>query len=327
MYFSDREENEAAREKKAISKANRTSAKLMKIRPGTDGVTRLTKRKRVSRPDRQRSGSSATPEPIAYEAAPVYRLTSNYSLPSIERASTASDSEADGDDGHLGFVNTSSTHFEYHSSSKSSLHSEYESDLMQTDISFPPTPTYPTYEDTLYFSPTALAPSHPYESSAEYPQQLSRAPHPPALIRSQSTPYFEPTIHHARPQGQGVQEQGLPYPSYSSQQPNGLCLYIPGNSSPTMSTFSPSTSYVSHQSSPALASLPNGRLRSPTFPLGSPPVYQGGPIDWTSRPLAPFSSILTNNSGSGPAPMFSDSRAGFQSIQTVRLDQVCSSSH
>ena len=75
-------------------------------------------------------------------------------------------------------------------------------------------------------------------------------------------------------------------------------------------------------------SPPIARLRSPTFPLAGSPVYQGGPIDWTSRPLAPFPSVLANGPVPASAPLFSEACApSSEHMQTVRLDQICSAGH
>lgn len=314
-YAVTKEENQAAREKKALAKANRT--KTLKVTPpqlGNSEEKRTASKRRSAKTHRtttSASESSATREPVQYGAPEIPRERSQpntdlqYSLamppqqhkplqPVIEHPVEYDDSlsTSDGADNYFGYLSSSTT------SLQSSVYD-------------------PVYnQDSLSYS----AGHH------EYSMPASAIAIDPALY----APYG--LIHSdAKLQGPTQVPPPLSYP-LDSPQPSGLCLYIPPEEATFSNSFSPYAS-VSTPVTPMLSQNYN-------LPHHSPPMYQG-PIDWNSRPLVPFQdtqghprlhiqthqhhlrqlhhqhqpAIHHRPRSYSDVPMYS---------QTVSLDQVCS---
>lgn len=256
----NREENQAAREKKAIAKANRT--KTPKSAPAKSDEKRTTSKKRAVKARRMTSSSSessATPEPVRQQAhevpqeRPHLHIEPHYTvsmpvLPAqpIGRVPAESEHILEHED-NQSISDSAETYFGYLSSSTTSLQSSI-------------------------YDPVYAHESLPYITGHhDY--------HIPVTAPSNEPAYYG--RYDFLPGESKVQPPAPPPLSYpmDSPQPSGLCLYIPPEEPAFTGTFSPYAS-VSTPTTPMLSHNFN-------FPNPSPPMYQG-PIDWNSRPLVPF---------------------------------------
>jgi hypothetical protein len=316
-----REENEIAKQKKAQYRPSRTKTLRASV---AKAVGRTKNSSKSSSADK----ASATPEPntSSFDVKETLRQYKFGGVPSTAPLLFPEVAQPD--------VITVREPFQSHgyhssvSSLASTVDSEY-SDFSITDTSRPTTPRFYSHYEDSYTS--ASTPALSYEDVATPPRMQV-----PGLVRSHTSPYVQQTPGPNTPLRQGRMNtpalthhhsyshsvshshshtvSGLAYPSYVSQKPSGLCLYIPGVPLGGPSTFAPSSTYT--------ASTPTSPQDGMTaFSVRAPLVYQGGPIDWNSRPLAPFASKVSIP----PSPALSiDASEGQQPYMahTVCMDQI-----
>ncbi|KAK9894150.1 hypothetical protein P389DRAFT_103928 [Cystobasidium minutum MCA 4210] len=309
-YAVTKEENQAAREKKALAKATRNKAAKqagVQVPPTTEKEDKkASPKKRTSKIRRNASSSesSATPEPMQHQQydsrleleseshkRPRLHIEPAYTLPEVKgfQGLPSMQEQPMEHDDTQSTSDSADTYFGYLSSSTASL----QSSIYEPVYAQEPTQYIPNQQD-YHISPITLG-----LEPSNYPNFT----YLPA----------EPKLHEAAPT--------LSYPM-ESRQPSGLCLYL--DETQLSSTFTP---YAS-ASNPVTPSLP----QLSHFPQPSPPSYHG-PIDWSSRPLAPYQNIVH------PQPQHHHQHHQQQAhfyqrprsysdlpvyTQTVSLDQVCS---
>lgn len=294
-----REENQAAREKKALAKANRTKAIKSSISQPRSALRKddkkaAPKRKhsKIRRNSSSSPESSITPEPIHYmhrdqlEAAtrprlhiePAYTHPPPHEVPMIYSTHQPTVDQEDVQSASDG----TDTYFGYLSSSTTSLQSSmYESAYAQDRIQY--TPSNQDY----HISPNMVA---------------------------QEPPYYQ-SYHAMGPETKAVESvPALSYPM-ESPQPSGLCLYLSPDE-PHFTNPYPTYATSSNPTTPSIA-------QNYGFPNPSPPLYHG-PIDWNSRPLAPFQH--TAQAPLAPSQYYQRPRS-YSDLpmytQTVSMDQIC----
>ena len=291
-----REENILAREKKALSKANRVRAPKLSLpkltipaaipktkRKGTSRKQSLIESIIIASPLRAESHDEQL-DGDALAAAEAAATTFSRDIAASSHMDSQYSRQGGGD---ISGMSTPAAYFDY-SSSTSSLPSER--DHGHSGYSPALTYTSPQY----------------YKDEVDYDFRYG----PRATLDFQSYP-----VHHARHshyidyhddddvlrtpdyvQSIDSDQPRVAYPaSVAADGPSGLCMYLPAPSTPyamaqTMSRSSPSYNTGIHY--------------SPAYDWShSPKIYQG-PIDWSARPLVPFS-----HPPSIP--------------QTVRMDEIC----
>lgn len=132
-------------------------------------------------------------------------------------------------------------------------------------------------------------------SSQQYSQAAPSDGQPVYTVASYSVESTHEQFASPRPLFPKSQSAGLvpyPYPSSSgAQRPTGLCLFI--DSTQQMSLESEGQSQYEPMYTSSTPSLPT----SPTEPSSS---FPSGPIDWNSRPLRPFPSVMMPVPGASP---------------------------
>jgi hypothetical protein len=304
LFF--REENQAAREKKALAKVNRTKTlKFTTVLGSTHEDKPASKRKAAKARHTNITESSATPEPSSSQAHYAYQpaISESASGGSPRPSSISVDSSqhfAEQDDTQS--VSDASNYFGYLSSSTTSLQS--------------------SVYDPAYTQETNTFPSVPYVAPVNYGMS-------PALMNNLAPAgyagYRLPELNHLenKPSSDFIPQQYPQsplqhsldhYAAADSPQPSGLCLYISNETPMYPNEFS----QYHTSSNPPTPVLPNSYL----FPQASPPVYQG-PIDWNSRPLAPYHGMPVTHSFHHRPRSHSDQHLY---TQTVSMDQICSAS-
>lgn len=274
-----REENQAAREKKAQAKANRPKVmRLPAVLSYSDAKKTQKKKKPVKMletPEGKLDFSDMSLGQVDNQIASVQNAAHS-PVPSVQSVETYYEHE----DLNSASESTSS-HFGYFSSSTTSLQSSiYDSTYSRDAMS-----GYPSM-DLVQTSPqpgileSIISPGYQFYAG-DY-----------------QTPAFIPPSD--------IKQPTYAQPIY---QPQGLCLYLPGQET-----------YQIEHTSPQAATMPN-MPNHHSYSNASPPIYQG-PIDWNSRPLAPYQSTNVPQQMHG-----SRSRSHsdlYIDTQTVRLDQICS---
>lgn len=290
-----REENLVAREKKALSKANRTKGikvTLPKL-PSAPSMPKLGRKFSV----KKNKVTGLTDVPVAAPQLDIQALPvdESYYLSPIGDSHYIDGAFSESNEDIAGLA-TPNTYFEY-SSSTSSLPSDYEAALSSASPVAPY--QYSRSYKALDYSIAAGSSAGPVHNFRD-PHRTSNTTIPGYV---QSATDQSHIVHQSYMFASDcAQSSPMSYPSMSNESPSGLCLYIPG--SPAR-TASPAVGII--------PSFPYGHTRSYSTPLSpavsqtpSPRVYQGGPIDWSARPLAPFAISSTSTVS-----------------QTVRMDEIC----
>lgn len=293
-----------------IDDANKDTQKI-----GTTKKRGLRTRRAASSP----SDSSATPEPPQEQQDEHRHSHTNFEQEMhkrprlhLEPAYTMSESragtvlhtvpEAYVEDDTQSASDSADTYFGYLSSSTVSLQSS-----LYEPVYAPQEPIYAPQEPVQYL--------HHVQNYHVSPASLE-----PSYYQSYTIPPPDTKLHEQMP--------ALSYPM-DSPQPSGLCLYL--DEAAYANTYTP---YAS-ASNPVTPSLPQNY----EFSQPSPPLYHG-PINWSSRPLAPFQAPTNLHHNhqqeqqqqqqhqSQPQAQFYQRARSYSDLpmytQTVSLDQVCS---
>lgn len=291
-----REENILAREKKALSKANRIKAPKVSL-PKFSMLAVLPKSKRKGTSRKQsliasNTVASALPAKSHNEqldgdeqaAAQAVAMTFSRDI----AASSHMDSQFSRQDGgDISGMSTPAAYFDY-SSSTSSLPREY--DRHHSGCSPALTYNSPQYNKEefdydFHYGPHATPDLHSHTVYHERHSHYTDYHNDDDALR---TPSYVPATHWDQPR--------IAYPTaVAADGPSGLCMYVPAPVAPYAMAQPMSRSSTSYN---------GGMHYSPAYDWShSPKIYQG-PIDWSARPLVPFS-----HPPSIP--------------QTVRMEEVC----